>query len=674
MSMKLLPSSLALFPLVLTAALGSASSRATGDVLVEATASLSADGPAGTIAQISTPQPPRSSANPQTTARQAIARQPDGNGTVRVSGELKQWHTITLELAGPFAIETDTAPNPFTDHRFEVVFTHESGASSYSVPGYFAADGNAANTSATAGTAWRAHVSPDRPGRWNYRVSFRQGSHAATEGGGTPRAPFDGKTGQFTVAPSDKTGRDFRAKGRLIQRGHYLHHAGTGEAFLKAGPDAPETLLAYADFDDTVALKPNVPLKTWSPHRGDWRTGDPTWQNDKGQGLIGALNYLAGKGLNAFSFLTYNASGDGDNIWPFATRDDKFHYDCSKLDQWGIVFTHAQRLGLFLHFKLQENEMDDHRASSQKTPKVIPEALDGGATGPERKLYLRELIARFGHHLALNWNLGEENTQSTAEQAAMAKFIADTDPYDHLIVVHTFPPQQDSVYGALIETPTAITGVSVQNQWNAAHARTVKWRRESARVGRPWVVNQDEQGPATLGVPPDPGFQGYAGTAKNGSTVGYDLHDIRKATLWGTLLAGGGGVEYYFGYQLPENDLVCEDFRSRDQSWDYCRIALEFFTRERIPVEKMANADELVGNPQHNNSRYCLAHPGQLYLVYLPAGGSTELDLSAASGDFSVSWFNPRTGGALQPAARVRGPKATLVAPSADDWLAVVRK
>jgi hypothetical protein len=188
------------------------------------------------------------------------------------------------------------------------------------------------------------------------------------------------------------------------------------------------------------------------------------------------------------------------------------------------------------------------------------------------------------------------------------------------------------------------------------------------------VVNQDEQGPATLGVPPDPGYKRYAGSAKDGKATGYDLHDIRQATLWGTLLAGGGGVEYYFGYQLPENDLLCEDFRSRDKSWDYCRVALEFFAREKIPVERMTNADELVGNRAHDNSRYCLAEPGQLYLVYLPKGGTAELDLSAASGEFSVAWFNPRSGGNLQAGPRVRGPKASLVAPSSDDWLAVVRR
>ncbi len=604
-----------------------------------------------------------------------VPRQASGDGSVRVTGELKQWHKVTLELSGPFAAETDTAPNPFTDYRYEVVFTHESGQPSLRVPGYFAADGRAADSGATAGTVWRAHLAPDRPGRWTFRVNFTRGPLAALDGGGAALAPFDGRQGAFTVAPTDKTGRDFRARGRLVKRGHYLHHVGDGRVFLKAGADAPETLLAYSDFDDTLALKPNVPLKTWAPHAGDWRPGDPTWRGGRGKGLIGALNYLAGRGANAISFLTYNAGGDGDNVWPFVARDEKLHYDCSRLDQWGIVFDHATQRGLFLHFKLQENESDDHRAGAARTPKLIPEALDGGATGPERKLYLRELVARFGHGLALNWNLGEENTQSTEEQVAMAGYLAATDPYGHLIVIHTFPNQQDRVYNALLETPSAITGLSAQNSWSQAHARTLHWIRESARVGRPWVVCNDEQNPAGLGVPPDPGFQGYAGRGRDGKEVGYDHHDIRKRTLWGTLLAGGGGVEYYFGYQLPENDLLCEDFRSRDQSWRWCGIALEFFDRERLPLERLTNADELVGNPNHGNSRYCLAERGQVYLVYLPEGGGTDLDLTGAAGEFKLAWFNPREGGPLRAAGTVRGGAAArLNAPDGNDWLAVVRR
>ncbi len=149
----------------------------------------------------------------------------------------------------------------------------------------------------------------------------------------------------------------------------------------------------------------------------------------------------------------------------------------------------------------------------------------------------------------------------------------------------------------------------------------------------------------------------------------------RKCALWGTLMAGGSGVEYYFGYKLPQNDLVCEDWRSRDQSWDYCRYALEFFRRTTIPLGEMKNEDELVGNDKHDNSAYCFAKKGEIYLVYLPDGGEREIDLSSAEGSFKVEWFNPRSGGALAKGGHAPGgAKHKLVAPDRDgDWLAVIR-
>jgi hypothetical protein len=119
----------------------------------------------------------------------------------------------------------------------------------------------------------------------------------------------------------------------------------------------------------------------------------------------------------SFSFLPYNADGDGDNVWPFVARNDKLHWDCSKLDQWGIVFDHATAKGLYLHFKLQENEIDDHRRGIRPNRASCRSRSTAASSGPERKLYCRELIARFGHALALNWNIGEENTQSTEEIA-----------------------------------------------------------------------------------------------------------------------------------------------------------------------------------------------------------------------------------------------------------------
>lgn len=600
----------------------------------------------------------------------------------RVIGELRQWHKISVELAGPAARERDTAPNPFTDYRFDVTFTHRSGRPSYTVPGYFAADGNAANTSATSGNVWRAHFAPDRTGEWRYQIAFRRGPLVGVNGGGQPLAPFDGQSGAFTIEASTRPGPDFRARGRLeYVGGHHLRFAGSGEYFLKAGPDSPETMLAYADFDDTYAPKPTAPLKTWAPHVGDWREGDPTWQGGKGKGLIGAINYLAAQGLNTMSFLPYNAGGDGDNVWPFVARGEKLHYDCSKLDQWGIVFDHAQARGIHLHFKLQEHELDDNRIGGDRRPGEVPEALDGGALGVERKLYLRELIARFGHALALTWNLGEENTQSPEEQRAMAGFIRDTHYWPANLVIHTHPNEQERVYPELLGDKSVLTGVSLQNDWAETHAWTVKWLRESARAGRPWVVSSDEQGHWAFGVPPDPGYAGFDGTARDPRRP-YTLHDVRKLTLWGNLMAGGAGVEYYFGYSLSQQDMNAEDFRSREQSWRYCRIALEFFREQRIPFWEMRNADELVYNGIHAESFFCLAKPGELYLVYLPWGGSlmATLNLLDAAGEFELAWFNPRTGGPLTAGKVTRlagGTRARIGEPPGEpeqDWLAVVRK
>jgi hypothetical protein len=614
--------------------------------------------------------------------------------SAELSGELKQWHKVTLTFDGPEAHETDhqryIAPDPFRDLQLTVEFKHASGSPTYRVPGYFAADGNAAETSAQSGNKWRVHFAPEKPGKWTWRASFLEAPNVSVDAVASPSFVYGvhGSTGSFEIASTDKTGRDFRSKGRLeyvSQR--YLQFVGSKEYFLKAGADSPENLLAYVDFDNTFSRKKSTGrageaspagLHRYEPHAGDWRAGDPTWKNGRGKNLIGALNYLAGKGVNAISFLTYNVGGDGDDVWPYVNATNKFQFDCSKLDQWQIVFDYAQRLGLYLHFKLQETEMDDNRNGGKTN--FVAAALDQGDLGAERKLYLRELIARFGYLLALNWNLGEENTQSSEQQRAMAKYIADTDPYAHNIVVHTYPDQQDRVYPPLLGAQSVLTGASLQNGWDAAHKQTLKWIVESKRAGRPWVVANDEQNPADLGVPTDPGYRGHGGNAPIGKTGrSYNLDDIRKYTLWGTLMAGGAGVEYYFGYTLPENDLNCEDWRSRDKSWNFARIALEFFRDHKIPFWEMTSADELIGNPNNDNTRYCFAKQNEIYLVYLPTGGDCTIDLAQASGDFSLQWFNPRDGGPLEDGAvrQLRaGQRIKFNAPTADgkDWLAIIRR
>jgi len=615
------------------------------------------------------------------------------NPPVLFTGDLRQWHKVTMTLTGPQADEVATSPNPFLDYRMSVALVHESGTPSYIVPAYFAADGKAGETSATSGNRWRAHFSPDKSGRWEWRITFVSGKDVAVDASqpATSVTPFNGLSGRLQIGRSDKAAPDFRARGRLQYVGRrYLQFQETGEFFLKAGADAPETLLAYEGFDGTVARKAQVPLHTFAPHVADWKKGDPTWKDGKGKGLIGAINYLASAGANAMSFLTYNAGGDGDNVWPFIDRDDKRHYDVSKLDQWQVVFDHAQQRGIYLHFKLEETENDDNRlgnpyqsgrGGTAAPATTVAVSLDGGTLGIDRRLYIRELVARFGYLLALNWNLGEENTLSTGEQQLMAQYIAATDPYRHNIVLHTYPEDaaQDAIYTPLLGTRSTLTGVSIQTEFDKVHERTLRWVEASEQAGKPWVVANDEQGNANLGTPPDPGYKGFTGKDAQGRDI-RTIHDIRKYTLWGNLMAGGAGVEYYFGYQLPENDLTAENFRSRAQTWRFSKIALEFFRTQRVPFWQMVNADALVGNFAHDNSRYVLAEPGALYLIYLPAGGTATLDLTGTKGVFNVRWFDPRTGGGLWRGSIVDvpagGPIGLGNAPNhpTEDWLVVVRR
>lgn len=581
-----------------------------------------------------------------------------------VSGELRKWHKLTFDFEGPLTSET-ASNNPFLNYRLDVTFTHQQSGEQYVVPGYYAADGDAGNTHATSGNLWRVHFAPDAVGQWSYSASFRTGTNVAVSSSplaGASAGFFDGESGGFTVIESDKTGVDLRGKGRLEYVGeHYLRFAETGEYFLKQGPDAPENLFAYQDFDGNFKSdgQGDQYIKTLQPHVQDWNPGDPTWDSedagstqDNGKGLIGAVNYLASEGLNAFSFLTMNITGDDKNVFPYTTYSERVRMDVSKLAQWEVVLEHADHMGMYLHFKTQETEND--------------QLLDGGALGNQRRLYYRELIARFSHHLALNWNIGEENTNTTQQRKDFAQFFYDNDPYRHNVVLHTYPGQQDQVYDPLLGSASKYTGASVQTgqaDFRNVHRDALKWVTDSAASGKKWVVAVDEPGDAQHALRPD-------------DDAGASHVDGRKNALWGTLMAGGGGNEWYFGYGHAHSDLTLNDFRSRDDWWDYTRYALEFFNDNEIPFWEMQNDN----NISSSGNDYGFYKPGEVYVAYLKDGGSTNINLAGTTGSFEVSWFNPRTGGALRQGsvAQVTGGGSRSVGQAPDttteDWVVLVRK
>ncbi len=537
-------------------------------------------------------------------------------------GSFKKWHRIEVVLEGP---ELQESSSTFRDFRLDVVFSSPSGKE-YRVPGFFDADGNAANTSATRGNKWKARFTGGEEGEWSYKVSFVKGKNVAAKlsGGKGGLAP-DGESGRFIIGAQDKGGEDFRAKGKLEYVGeHYLRFA-NGDYFIKVGANSPEVLLEYGEFDGTPGHKSDL----FSPHIKHWKSGDPTWSDGKGKGIIGLVNYLADFGLNSHYFLCMNAYGDGREAWPWTGEDDIDVYDVSKLAQWEVLFTHFDRMGLMVHFQLSESENTNYL-----------EERDGkGDFANARKILYREMVARFGHHLAITWNVGEENqakgegfhTPNThAQRKEFASWIRKLTYYNDHISLHNGPGGVfNDIFPQLIGYKN-LTGPSLQtylvrpekrkhNMLNN-HGEVLKWINESSESGHKWVVSVDEP---WWGKRPD------------------GLVDIiRKEAVWGALLAGGH-MEFYTG----KDDVKHIDYHIYEDCWKAMGIAARFMNEHLADeVAEMKSIDDIV----FGDENWALANVGQTYLLYLKNGGEARVDLSAAVGrTFSVQWFNPHTGGRL---------------------------
>jgi len=585
-----------------------------------------------------------------------------------VEGNLVAWCPLQLTFHGPLASETDDAPNPFLDYRLAVDMIGPSGQH-YTVPGFFDGDGNGGGT----GDCWRVRFSPDEAGVWAYVASFREGSDIGVDLAGMAGSPtsFDGASGSVTITPRDPAGEGFYRWGRLEYTGeHYLKFR-EGPYFLKMGTNSPENLLAYRGFDNTVdqggASTPglNNGLHEYGPHVADWGAGglgdsnDPLFVSaDTGydsRGIIGALNYLASQEVNSIYFLAMNLGGDGQEVAPFVgyadTAFDKTHYDVSKLDQWNEVFEHAISKGLLLHFVLGETELGNRNW------------LDNGTLGVERKLYYKEMVARFGHALAIKWNLSEECVYPVSEIESFAQYLRLVDPYDHPIGFHAYSLPADGSnpdWSAFLGDFRFATN-SIQGNVSFVGDHVEHWRENSALAGQKWVVEVDE---ITTGL------------------TDTNFVELRQRGLYDVLFSGGG-IEWYFGYHsLPlGGDLRVEDFRTRSGMWHDGRIARRFM-EDHLPFWEMEPADQLVaGEAAHADGTFAevFAKHDEVYAVFFPRGSATgTIDLSGASGSFQRRWFDPTTGIFQGPVDVISGGGVVANGPvpfnPVQDWILLIER
>jgi hypothetical protein len=220
-------------------------------------------------------------------------------------------------------------------------------------------------------------------------------------------------------------------------------------------------------------------------------------------------------------------------------------------------------------------------------------------------VYMREMVARFGHGNGVQWNLGEENTNTNAQRADLAEWIKALDGYDHLVVVRSYPGDINKVYDPLLGVDE-FDGTSFQTGAGGIRARTIELRDKSAAAGDPWVLAWDE----------DSGSNAIIDTYSNNPDSANE-RTLREG-FWGSLTAGGSGGNWYIkgnGFGGHSFDQNLDDFKGFSSMWKWTAAATDFFNTY-IPFHEMRDADTLTTNA----GDFVMADPGHYYVIYLPYG------------------------------------------------------
>lgn len=511
-----------------------------------------------------------------------------------------KWHKVELVFVGP---ETDTAanPNPFL-LEVNVIFTAPD-ASRYAVPAFYDGDGYGGGK----GHVWKVRFSPNATGAWEYESSSEEPS-------------LSGQRGAFNVDESPDGTPDLLKWGGLVHvDGHYLKFT-DGGYWIKGGCDDPENFLGTSFLFDDFA-EPD----TWTAKKK-------------------AVDYLSSRKVNSIYCITNTIQGDRPDTWPWigngTDSDCRDRIDVGKLLKWEDFFAYSQNKGLVLQIVLND---------------------DSAWTGYDSRLYFREMVARFGHHPAIIWNIGEEADEnfSDAEQEGLAQKMKSIDPFGHPITVHR-KPGSDLRWPFLGNPLFGLTSIQAGEGSYAFSTAILPDLGSIVRKNRIASVRARHRLPVMID-----------------ETSGVDQVDaatilkMRTKVLYPIFLAGGN-VELHFmdAYGAIFNNGGKMTITALEPMWDDMFRARQFL--EQVPFPEMEPNPNLISAAECN---FCLAKPGSVYAVYLSEGGQASINLTGAHGEYQVRWYDPRTGDHADGGRVTGGDWRNLGSPAfAGDVAATIRK
>ena len=453
--------------------------------------------------------------------------------------------------------------------------------SNVTVPAFYDGDG----VGGYSGNVWKVRFSAGALGQWSF-------TSASTE------PTLSGYSGTFSVDAPPPTDPDFLRWGRLLYAGnHYLKFA-DGGPWLKAGIDDPENFLGTAI--------------------GDWNAKKA------------AVDALSTREVNSIYAITNNIDGDRNDSWPWwgstttEAKANSSRFDVAKLQDWEDFFTYCDGKGVAIHLVLND---------------------DSCWHAYDSDLYYREMVARFGHHPAVIWNIGEEANEiyTNSEQVALAGKLRSIDPYHHPVTVHR-AASTSSNSPVLDNQNFDLTSIQAGNGGDDFTSITlldmnrivINQRTASASSGRPIPVMIDE-------------------TPRVTSVTSATRLKMRSQVLYPIYLAGGNFELHYYDAYWPGGSV---DIQALGPMLDDMRLARQF--AESMPLLTMAPNNALLSVTSGN---YCLANPGAAYGIYMTSSGPVDLDLRAVSGSFAVTWYNVTTGSSANGGSLTGGAWRSLGSP-----------
>ncbi len=260
--------------------------------------------------------------------------------------------------------------------------------------------------------------------------------------------------------------------------------------------------------------------------------------------------------------------------------------------------------------------------------------------------FTRYIVARYAGYDVVWVISGEYNERSSpSAYDYQGQIIAQKDPYNHPRSIHPTGHTSNSTDYALFSDWLGY--IMQQTYGSFDHLYQSVWNDRGYNL----PVCIDEYGYEGPQDPVDPFYHHSNQTPRQ----------IRQDT-WSIIMAGGYPM-YGCIYTCTAKEMIIQADRLNTEGAQYLSILNDFFTTT-------TTFSDLVPDTTRVTNGYCLYKAGAEYVIYLPEGGGTVLDMGAESGFWSLDWMDPSTGERMVGGAVQASSSVDLYSPLIDDAVA----